>query len=93
MIFHDEPLEMENRWVMESSEALTLETEEKVFVDEHGSLILESPRPCPYSTPPELATLCTTNAFKGYYHLKALSSKMFRRMVVDAYVYCDTLGV
>jgi hypothetical protein len=89
MIFHDEPLETENPWAMESSEALTLESEAKDYVDEHGSFILETPPPCPYghSTPPESATLCTANAFKGYNHLKALSSKTFRRMVVDAYVY------
>jgi hypothetical protein len=84
MIFHYERLEMGNRWTMESSETLTLESEEKIFVDEHESFILESPRPCPFSTPPESATLCTTNAFKGYNLLKALSSKTFRRMVVDA---------
>jgi hypothetical protein len=89
MIFHDESLEIENPWAMESSKALTLESKEKDFADEHDSFILETPPPCPYghSTPPESATLCTANAFKGYNHLKALSSKTFRRMVVDAYVY------
>jgi hypothetical protein len=86
MIFHDESLEIENPWAMESSKALTLESKEKDFADEHDSFILETPPPCPYghSTPPESATLCTANAFKGYNHLKALSSKTFRRMVVDA---------
>ena len=29
MIFHDEPLEMENQWAKESCEALTLESNEK----------------------------------------------------------------
>ena len=87
MIFHDEPLETESHKARESSEALTLELEGKDFVDEHGSFILESPSPCPYNTLPESATLRTMNAFKGYNHLKALCGKMFRRMVVDSYVY------
>ena len=87
MIFHVEPLETESHKARESSEALTLELEGKDFVDEHGSLILESPSPCPYNTLPESATLRTMNAFKGYNHLKALCGKTFRRMVVDSYVY------
>ena len=41
MIFHDEPLEVENSWARESSEALTLEIEENNSIDEHGSFIVE----------------------------------------------------
>ena len=85
-IFHDEPLAIENHWAMESSEALPLECEEKGSINEHDIFILESPPPCSISTPPELATCCTTNAFVRC-NLLALPSKMFRRMVVDTFVY------
>ena len=87
MIFHDEPLEIEMSWARESSEALPLEFEENTSIEEHGSFILETPPPCSFSTPPESATCCTTNAFVSYNLLKTLSSKTFRRMVVDAFVY------
>ena len=87
MIFHDEPLEIENHWARESSEALSLECEEKDSIDGHGSFILETPPPCSFSIPPESATCCTTNAFASCNLLKTLSSKTFRKMVVDAFVY------
>jgi len=45
MIFHDEPLEIENPWARKSIEALTLEFEEKDSVDECGSFTLEAPPP------------------------------------------------
>ena len=86
MIFHDEPLETENCWAREISEALTLEFEGNDFIDEHCSFILETPPPCCFSTPLESATCCTTNSFASC-NLLALSSKMFRRMVVDVFVY------
>ena len=53
MIFHDEPLAIENRWAREFSEALSLEYEEKDSIEEHGSFILETLPPCSFSTPPE----------------------------------------
>ena len=83
MIFHDEPLEIENP--EESDEALV--SEEKDSVDECGSFNLEAPPPCSFSTPLESTTRCTTNAFASCSLLKALSSKTFRRMVVDTFVY------
>ena len=87
LIFHDEPLAIENRWARESSEALSLECEEKDSIDKHGSFILETPPPCSFSTPPESAACCTMNAFASCNLLKTLSSKTFRRMVVDTFVY------
>jgi len=87
MIFHNEPLAIENHWARESSGALSLECEEKDCIDEHGSFILETPPPCSFSTPPESAAYCTMNAFASCNLLKTLSSKMFRRMVVDVFVY------
>ena len=46
-IFHDEPLEMENQWAMEFSEAPTLESKEKDSTNEHGNFTFDIPRkPC-----------------------------------------------
>ena len=87
LIFHDEPLAIENRWVKESSEALPMECEEKDSINEHGSFIIETSPPCSFSTPPESGPRCTMNAFVTRNLLKSLSSKMFGRMVVDAFVY------
>ena len=87
MIFHDEPLEVENSWARESSEALTLEFEENNSIDEHDSFIVETSPPCSFSTPPESATHCTMNAFASCNLFKALSSKKFGSLVVDAFVY------
>ena len=86
MIIYDEPLVIENPWVKEFSEALSLECEEKDSIDEQGSFILQTPPPCSFSTPLESATCCTTNAFASS-NLLALSSKTFGRMVVDTFVY------
>ena len=41
LIFHDASLEMENPWAMEFCEVLTLESEEKDSMDEHGTVIFE----------------------------------------------------
>jgi len=87
MIFHDEPAKTENRWARESSKALTLEFKENNSIDEHGSFILETPPPCSFSTPPESGTRCAMNTFASCNLLKVLFSKMFGRMVVDAFVY------
>ena len=87
MIFHDEPLETENSWARESSEALTLEFEENNSIEKHGSFIVETSPPRSFSTPPESGTHCTMNAFASCNLLKAFSSKTFGRMVVDAFVY------
>ena len=87
MIFHDEPPEIENPWAWKSSVALTLEFEWNDSIDEHDSFILETPPPCSFSTPLESGTRCTMNASVSCNLLITLSRKMFRRMVVDAFVY------
>jgi hypothetical protein len=88
MISHDESLEMENPWAMKFCEAPTLGPEGKDFINEHGGFILEiSQKPCPFNGSPESATLCTTSTYKDHNHLKILICKIFRRLVVDAFVY------
>jgi len=88
LIFHDKSLEMENPWAKEFYEAMTLESKGKDSTDEHGSFILEIPQePCSSNASPESGMLCAPSIDENYNYLKVLSCKMFRRLVVDSYVY------
>jgi hypothetical protein len=88
MISQDDSLEMENLWATEFCEAPTLESEGKDSIDEHGSFILVMPQePCSINTSPELGTFCAPSTYEDYNHLKVLSWKIFRRLVIDAFVY------
>jgi hypothetical protein len=88
MISHDESLEIENPWAMEFCEAPTLEPEGKDSIDEHGSFIFEIPQgPRSFKASPESGMLCALSTHEDCNHLKVLSCKTFRRLVVDAYVY------
>jgi hypothetical protein len=88
MIFHNESLELENQWAMEFYEVPTMESEGKDSIDEHGIFILEiSQEPCPFNASPESGMLCAPSMHKDCNHLKILSCKIFRRLVVDAFVY------
>jgi hypothetical protein len=88
MISHNESLEMENQQAMELYEVLTLEFEEKDSTNEHGSFTLEIPQElCSFNTTPELGTLSAPCTHEDYNHLKVLSCKIFRRLVVDVYIY------
>ena len=64
MIVYDQPLETENPWARESSEALSLEREENGSIDEHGSFILETPPPCSFSTPSRVRYLLPHECFR-----------------------------
>ena len=85
MIFHDEPLEMENQWAMEFCEAPTLESTEKDSTDEHGTIIFEIP--CSFNASPESGILSASRTHEKSNHSKVFSCKIFRRVVVDAFVY------
>ena len=88
MIFHDESLEMENQWAMELCEALTLESKEKDSSNEHGSFTLEMPqKQCSFNATPESDTLSAPCTHEDYNNLVVLFYKIFRRLVVDVYVY------
>jgi len=88
MIFHDEPLEMENQWAMEFCEAPTLESEEKDSTNEHGSFTFDIPRkPCSFNATPESGMFSAPCTHKDYNQLMVLFCKIFRRLVVDVYVY------
>jgi hypothetical protein len=56
--------------------------------NKHGSFILEiSQEQCLFNASPELGTLSALSKHEDYNHLKALSCKIFRKLVVDAFVY------
>ena len=86
MLSHDESLEMENRWAMEFCEAPTLESTEKDSTDEHGTIIFEIP--CSFNASPESGMLSSPRTHEKCNHYKVFSYKIFRRVVVDAFVYC-----
>ena len=78
MIFHDEPLEMENQWAMEFCVALTLESEEKDSTNEHGSFTFDIPRkPCSFNTTPKSGMLSAPCTHEDYNHLMVLLCKIF----------------
>ena len=86
--FHDESLEMENQWAMEFCEAPTLESEEKDSTSEHGSFTFDIPhKPCSFNATPESGMLSAPCTHEDYNQLKVLFCKIFRRLVVDVYVY------
>jgi hypothetical protein len=88
MICHDQSLEMENPRAMEFCETSTLDSEGKDSINEHGSFILELPQEsCLSKASPESAMLCAPSMHEDCNHLKVLSCKVFRRLVVDAFVY------
>ena len=88
MIFHDESLEIENQWAMEFCEALTLEINEKDSSNEHGNFTFDIPqKPCSFNATPESGMFSAPCTHKDYNQLKVLFCKIFRRLVVDIYVY------
>jgi hypothetical protein len=88
LIFHSECCGID-LWAMEFYEALTMKSVEKDHIDEHGSLILGTPQvPCSQDITSESHLLCASCFWQDHNHLLMLFCKMFRRMVVDAFVYC-----
>jgi hypothetical protein len=85
-----------NPWAMEKLEVLILESEREDSIDKHGSFFLgKSQEPCSYNTSPESDELNVTSKYKDHNHSKIFICKMFRRMVVDAFVYhkfCKSRG-
>jgi hypothetical protein len=79
---------MENPLAMKICEALTLESEGKDSIDDHGSFILEIPKePCSFNASSKSGMLSVPSKHENYNHLKVLSSKIVWRLVVDAFVY------
>ena len=76
---------MEIPWAMEVCEALTLESVEEDSTYDHGIIIFEIP--CSFNAFLESAMLSAPCTHEDYNHLKTLFCKIFRRLVVDVYVY------
>ena len=73
---------------MEFDEAPSLESKEKDSTDEHGSFTLDIPlEPCSFNASPESGMLSASCTHKESNHSKVFSYKIFRRVVVDAFVY------
>jgi len=88
MIIQNNSLEMDNSWAKELCEAPTLEYEGKDSIDEHGNFNLEiAQKPCSSNTLLESGTLSAPYIHEDNNQLKVLFCKIFRRMVVDVYVY------
>ena len=87
MIFHDASLEMENQWAIEFCEAPTLESNEKDSTNEHGTVIFEIS--CSFNATPESGMLSAPSTHEDYNHLMVLFCKIFRRLVVDEFVYLN----
>ena len=88
MSFHDKSLEMEKSWAKEFCEAPTLKSNEKDSSHDHGNFALDIPnKPCSFNATPESGTLSAPCTHKDYSHHIILLCKIFRRLVVDVYVY------
>jgi len=73
---------------MDIPTALTLETKEMNSIDEHESFSFGTPHvSCSLLGSLEFVLLHTMCFYKDHNHPLILISKLFRRMVVDAYVY------
>ena len=73
---------------MEFDEAPTLESKVKDSLDKHGSFTPEIPQePCSFNASPESGMLSASRTHKKSNHPKVFSCKIFRRVVVDAFVY------
>ena len=88
MSFHDKSLEMEKSWAKEFCEAPTLESNEKDSTNELGSFTFDIPqKPCSFNETLESGMLSAPCTHKDYSHPIVLFCKIFRRLVVDVYVY------
>jgi hypothetical protein len=73
---------------MKIYEAPTLEYKGKDSIDEHGSFTLDIPlKPCTHQASLESAMLSALGTHEVYNHRLDLFCLMFRRLVVDVYVY------
>jgi hypothetical protein len=85
---HDITLEKENLWAMDKLETSTLELKMNDSTNEHESPSFEFPRvSCSLLASLELITLSATCFYKDPNLLSILVCELFKRMVVDAFVY------
>ena len=81
-------LHNENSCAMDILETPTLESKRRDSINEHESFTFETPRvSCSLSKSPEFVSLSTQCFYEDHNHLLILVSKLFKMMVVDAFVY------
>ena len=72
----------------EFCEAPTLESNEKDSSNEHGNFTLDIPqKSSSFNATLESSTLSAPHTHENCNHSKAFSCKIFRKVVVDAFVY------
>ena len=87
LLLHDISFEKENFRAMDISK-LTLETKRKDSTNEHENFSFENPHvSCSLLESPEFILLSTTCTHENHNLLPILVHKLFRRMVVDVFVY------
>ena len=86
----------QNLCAMDNLRARTLELKKNDSTNSHEGSSFETHRiSCSHLESPELITLSATHFYEDHNHLLVLVYKLFRRMVVDAYVYhkhCKSRG-
>ena len=96
LILHNISLKKENHCAMVNLEAPTLELKKNNSTNKHEGFSFETSRiSCSLLESLELITLSATRFCEDHNHLLVLVYKLFRRMVVDAYVYhkyCKSCG-
>ena len=81
-------LHNENFYAMDCLETLTLESKRRDSINKHESFTFETFRvSCSLSKSPEFVSLSAKCFYEDRNHLLILVSKLFKRMVVDAFVY------
>jgi hypothetical protein len=81
-------LEKENLCALDNPLAPTLETKKKDSVVGHESFSFETPQiSCPLLESLEFVSLKTTYFYEDHNHLIILVIKLFKRMIVDAFIY------
>jgi len=84
----DASLENKNSRAMDICETLTLEYKRRDSINEHESFTFETPHiSCSISKYPEFVSLSIMYFYEGHNHLLILVYKLFKRMVVDDFVY------
>ncbi len=85
---HDVSLEKESLQATDKLETSTLEDERKHSTFEHECFSFKIPQDsCSHKESPESCSISTTSLGEDHNHLPILISNLFRRMVVDAYIY------
>ena len=88
LILHDMFLKNDNSYAMDSLETPTMESKRRDSINEHESFTFETPRiSCSPSESTEFIVLNVACCYEEDNLPSLLVAKIFRRMVVDVFVY------